>query len=100
MKHLIVQVTSVEIVAPYILHVHFKDGKTETIDFEPVLGGYYYAPLRDLGFFNQVQVDPEVHTLVWPNGADFDPATLYNWNEGEGKEFADRVASWKQTSLS
>jgi hypothetical protein len=31
--------------------------------------------------FNQVQIDPEVHTLVWPNGADFDPATLHDWPE-------------------
>ena len=29
--------------------------------------------------FNQVQIDPEVETLVWPNGADFDPATLHDW---------------------
>jgi hypothetical protein len=29
--------------------------------------------------FNQVRIDPEVHTLVWPNGADFDPAMLHDW---------------------
>jgi hypothetical protein len=29
--------------------------------------------------FNQVEIDPEIHTLVWPNGADFDPETLHNW---------------------
>ena len=29
--------------------------------------------------FGQVWIDPEVHTLVWPNGADFDPATLHDW---------------------
>ncbi len=97
MKHLLVRVTSCEIIAPYTLRVTFDDGKSETIDFEPVLYGYYYAPLRDLNLFNQVRVDPEVHTLVWPNGADFDPATLYNWNLGDGGELAARAVNWKTT---
>lgn len=35
--------------------------------------------LRDIQLFNSVAIDPEVHTLVWPNGADFDPATLDDW---------------------
>jgi hypothetical protein len=26
-----------------------------------------------------VQIDPEAHSLAWPNGADFDPATLHDW---------------------
>ena len=38
-----------------------------------------YGPLQDEGVFEQVEIDPEVHTLVWPNGADFDPETLHNW---------------------
>jgi hypothetical protein len=38
-----------------------------------------YGPLQELHVFNQVRLDPEVHTLVWPNGADFDPATLHDW---------------------
>ena len=29
--------------------------------------------------FEQVEIDPEIHTLVWPNGADFDPETLHDW---------------------
>lgn len=32
-----------------------------------------YGPLRDLALFNQVRIDTEVDTLVWPNGADFYP---------------------------
>ncbi len=36
---------------------------------------------REESVFNQVFIDPEVHTLVWPNGADFDPATLHDWPE-------------------
>jgi hypothetical protein len=79
MTHSIHRVTSFEKTGPYTLTVHFDDGVSQTIDFWPVLGGELYGPLRDEGLFDQVCVDPEVRTLVWPNGADFDPATLHDW---------------------
>ena len=63
------------------MKVKFDDGTEQTIDFQPVLAGELYGPLRDLALFNQVQIDPEVRTLVWANGADFDPATLHDWPE-------------------
>ena len=74
--HPIFRVRSVRIEGPYILRAQFDDGSERVISFEPVLAGELYGPLQDLKLFNQVYVDPEVHTLVWPNGADFDPATL------------------------
>ncbi len=79
MDHPIYRIRSFEIVAPYTLRLQFDDNTSQTIDFFPVLAGEIYGPLRDLRLFNQVQIDPEVHTLVWPNGADFDPATLRDW---------------------
>jgi len=79
MSHPIYQVRSVEIVAPYVLRVRFDDATEQAIDFRPILSGELYGPLRDLELFNRVGIDPEVHTLVWPNGADFDPATLHDW---------------------
>ena len=81
MSHPIYSVESFEIISPYTLRVSFNDSTEQTIDFQPVLAGELYGPLRDLGLFNQVQIDPEVKTLVWPNGADFDPATLHDWPE-------------------
>ena len=77
--HSIYRVTSFKIVAPYTLQVRFDDATEQVINFEPVLAGELYGPLRDLSIFEQVQVDPEVHTLTWPNGADYDPATLHDW---------------------
>ncbi len=77
--HDIHQVESFEIVAPLTLRVRFEDDTEQVINFEPVLAGELFGPLRDLSIFNQVRLDPEVHTLVWPNGADFDPATLHDW---------------------
>jgi hypothetical protein len=61
--------------------VSFDDGLSREIDFTPVLAGELFGPLRDPAIFRQVRLDPEVHTLVWPNGADFDPATLHDWPE-------------------
>ena len=81
MIHPIYRVVSFAIVAPYTLRVTFDDTTTQVIDFSPILEGEIYGPLRDASLFNQVQLDPEVQTLVWPNGADFDPATLHDWPE-------------------
>src|SRR5579863_7505427 len=72
MSHPIHRVRSFEIVAPYTLRVRFEDDAEQTIDLRPVLAGELYGPLRDLEMFNQVRIDPDVETLVWPNGADFD----------------------------
>lgn len=60
-----------------------------------MLNGELYGPLRDLDLFNQVHVDPEVNTLVWPNGADFDPATLHDWPEHE-RAFGELARGWKR----
>jgi hypothetical protein len=81
MNHAIYRVESFEIVGLYQLRVRFDDHVEQTIDFQPILVGELYGPLLDLEIFNRVRIDPEVHTLVWPNGADFDPATLHDWPE-------------------
>ena len=79
MIHAIYRVQDFQIVKPYTLRVTFNDGVSQVIDFHRVLAGERFGPLRDVQLFNQVTVDPEVHTLVWPNGADFDPATCDDW---------------------
>ena len=65
-----------------------QPGLSRTIDFRPVLEGGLYGPLRDRKIFEGVRIDPEAHTLVWPNGADFDPATLHDWPEESGELLA------------
>jgi len=79
--HDIHRVESFEIVGPFILLVGFDDDTEQLINFKPALAGELFGPLRNLSLFNEVRVDPEVHPLVWPNGADFDPATLHDWPE-------------------
>jgi hypothetical protein len=98
MDHEIYRVKSFEKVAAFTLRVHFDDGISQVIDFRPILKGKLYGPLQDPSLFDQVRIDPEVHTLVWPNGADFDPAILHNWSESSPalKALAEKWVSAKQ----
>ena len=94
MPHRIYRVQSFELRGLYILRVCFDDASEQTINFEPVLAGQLYGPLRDVALFSQVRIDPEVHTLVWPNGADFDPETLHDWPQ-RAEAFAALATMWK-----
>ena len=94
MSHPIYRVLAFERVAPYTLRVRFDDETERLIDFRPILAGEIYRPLRDLTLFDQVQLDPEVQTLVWPNGADFDPATLHDWPQ-HAEVLAARAREWE-----
>lgn len=97
MNHPIYQIRVVEVIEPYTLRVGFTDDTEQIVYLKPVLAGELYGPLVDLELFNQVAVDPEVKTLVWPNGADFDPATLHDWPEHKDA-FAVRAREWERVS--
>jgi hypothetical protein len=97
MTHPIHRVTRFSIVGPYTLAVTFADGTDQRIDFKPVLHGPLFGPLQDLETFNAVTLDTEVGTLVWPNGADFDPTTLHDWPH-VSEELATRARSWGASS--
>ena len=93
MQHPIHRVTDFQFAGAYTLRVGFDDGAFQTVDFSPVLEGELYRQLRDERLFRQVCIDPEVHTLVWPNGADFDPAILHDWPE-RSKAMKKLARSW------
>jgi hypothetical protein len=93
MTHDIHTIIRFEKVGTYILKIQFDDGSTQIIDFWPLLRGELYSPLRDPKFFDQVQLNADEGTLVWPNGADFDPATLHDW-EQVGQAMIQMTATW------
>jgi Protein of unknown function (DUF2442) len=97
MDHPIHAVREFDIVGPYTLHVRFADGTAQVIDFRQVLEGEVFGPLQQLALFNQVALDPEAHTLVWPNGADIAPETLHDWPKYEA-EMVAMARRWARTS--
>ena len=51
MNHPIYRITMCELIAPYSLRLRFNDSLARTIDFEPILEGELYGPLRDPAAF-------------------------------------------------
>lgn len=73
-----IDVTDVRVLARYVVELTFADASERVIDLEPLLWGPMFEPLvADYGLFRRVRVDPEAGTVVWPNGADISPRTLF-----------------------
>jgi hypothetical protein len=70
-------VIDANLVSGYTLRIKFRDGTEGEIDLEPELYGPVFEPLEDPEQFKLFRVHPELHTIVWPNGADFAPEFLY-----------------------
>ncbi len=98
MFHPIYRVTQFHIVEPYVLQVHFDDETAQVINFKPMLAGQVYGPLNELALFESVKIDEEVGTLIWPNGADFDPATLHDW-EFYAAALTERARQWEMAAV-
>jgi hypothetical protein len=70
-------VVGVAVIGDYRLRLLFDDGAAGDVDFSSADWKGVFEPLRDAEYFAQVKVDTEAATIVWPNGADMAPETLY-----------------------
>jgi len=70
-------VSAVRVVRLYLIEVTFTDGVQGFVDVEPYLQGEIFTPLRDPTRFGEAFVDDDAGTVVWPNGADLSPESLY-----------------------
>ncbi len=69
-------IKSAQHISDFILWVAFDDGTDGEIDLKNALKGPVFEPLKDIAAFSKVAVDPELETVVWPNGADLAPEFL------------------------
>ena len=73
-----VRVQSVTPIKDFVVHLRFTDGSERDVDLERYLNGPIFEAIRkDRSLFESVRVDPQLGTIVWPNGADIDPDVLY-----------------------
>ena len=69
-------ITHSRYVADHTVWLRFSDGVEGEVDLSDELHGEVFEPLKDIAYFQQLQVHPELRTVVWPNGADFAPEFL------------------------
>jgi len=72
-----IRVTDARLVREFTVWVKFNDGSEGEVELSGELDGPVFEPLRDPEVFAQFRLDPDIHTVVWPNGADLAPEFLY-----------------------
>ena len=63
-------------VSGYTIHIVLNDGTCGNVDLEDSLWGTVFQPLRAVEEFRKFTISPDLHTIVWPNDADFAPEHL------------------------
>lgn len=72
------RVKSIRILVDHEVLIRFSDGEERRLDLDPLMRGPIFREIReDPVRFAEISVDQELGTIVWPNGADFDPDVLY-----------------------
>ncbi|HEX5982608.1 MAG TPA: DUF2442 domain-containing protein [Solirubrobacterales bacterium] len=75
----LVHATEVQYLGGHRLRLQFEDGASGELDFSDEDWGGIFEPLSDPDYFSRVELDEELGTIVWPNGADIAPETLHRW---------------------
>lgn len=71
------RVIEAEYLNDYKILITFNDDVKKVVDLQEDLWGPMFEPLRDKNLFRQFRIDKNIHTIVWTNGADFSPDSLY-----------------------
>lgn len=70
-------IAAVAVVSHGVLRLTFADGTLGEVEVLDRMGGPVFERARTPGGFAEVSVDVETGTVVWPDGADLAPDTLY-----------------------
>jgi hypothetical protein len=65
-------------IAEFTLWLRFSDGVEGEINLRAELYGPMFELLKDVDAFRAFALHPALHTLVWPNEADFSPEFLHD----------------------
>jgi hypothetical protein len=70
------EVIQAQYVHDYTIRLAFNDGCQGLVDLADHLWGTVFEPLRDINKFKAFNLSKTLHTIQWPNDADFAPEFL------------------------
>ncbi|MEA3358150.1 MAG: DUF2442 domain-containing protein [Thermodesulfobacteriota bacterium] len=70
-------VTDAKYIDDYKVKVSFDNGRVGIADLSGALEGPVFESLKNKSEFSAFQVDEELKTVVWANGADLAPEFIY-----------------------
>lgn len=70
-------VKKVQYMEEYKLILTFDNDKTKIVNLKNHLTNEIFRPLNDITYFKTVQLNQDLDTIVWENGADISPDFLY-----------------------
>jgi hypothetical protein len=81
----LIDITAVRPLPNRQLELTFENGLLAIVEMDRLLKSYtgVFTPLLEDNYFQQVKVDTELGTIVWPNGADVCPDVLYSMASGQ-----------------
>jgi hypothetical protein len=70
-------ITAVEYESEYKLCLQFESGEWREADLKEHLDGEVFEPLKDVSRFATAELNEDIDTVVWENGADMSPDFLF-----------------------
>ena len=71
-----IRIEKARYVSDYKVWLRFSDGAEGEVDLQNQLDGEVFEPLKDTQTFKNFILNSDLHTVTWPNGADFAPEFL------------------------
>ncbi|MDI9333923.1 MAG: DUF2442 domain-containing protein [Cytophagales bacterium] len=84
-----IDVTAAHALPQRRIDLTFADGVRAVLEMDRIIERYQgvFAPLLDSQYFNKLQVNPDIGTIAWPNGADICPDVLYSFAIKQGQPY-------------
>jgi Protein of unknown function (DUF2442) len=75
--HIAPEIVAVIARPEHTVRIVFADGEVRDVDVTPLLDTPAFSPLRNPALFEQVKIDEQTGTIVWPGDVDLDPDVIY-----------------------